>query len=164
MASRAPAGRGLLLLLAFLAPGCDWIDDLTGPSVPDVAGTYSGPLIFSATMAEGGETLTFTANGTMTAEVGQDGDKVGIGGSFTIEGDTVAIEAVPGTIDGDGQWMQDAGTDGGFIVDDGCDRTVDSAIWFWPERKQLVMEMGGSSDAPTMECPDVTFSARLERG
>ena len=148
--SRARAGPGLVLLLAVaLVSGCDWIDDLTGPSVPDVA--------------EGGETLTFTANGTMTADVGQDGDRVGIGGSFIVEGDTVAIEAVPGTIDGDGQWTQDAGADGGFIVDDGCDRTVNSAIWFWPEREQLVVEMGGSSDAPTMECPDVTFSARLGR-
>ncbi len=28
----------------------------------------------------------------------------------------------------------------------------------------LTVEMGGSSPEPTMECPDITFSARLERG
>ncbi len=54
-------------------------------------------------MASDGQTVTITVNGSMTLDVEQDGDRVTIGGSFTIEGDTEAIDAFPGTIDGDGQ-------------------------------------------------------------
>ena len=158
--------RGFLLLAA-LSFGCSWIADLTGPSVPDVAGAYAGAYALQAVAGP----VTVALAGGMRLDVEQDGNSVTIGGSFAIGDDSVtthnsvAIDAVSGTITDDGHWTQGAGAPRGFTgitAEDDC-RTWDSAVWFWVKRGVLAIELSGRSPEPTMKCPDIAYSASLGR-
>ncbi len=153
---------GVLLAVVCLnaVPGCDWVDELTGPSIPEVAGTYTGPVTAEATVGA----MTITVTGSMTVVAAQDGDRVTLSGSLTVEGETEALDAVPGTIGGDGLWTQDPDAPGGFAVeaDDDCGITVDSTVRF--SGGTLTIEASGTSPEPTMECPSARLSATLTRG
>ena len=141
------------------APGCDWLEELTGPSAPDVAGTYTGPLTVEVTAGA----MTLTVTGSMTLAVEQDGDQVTISGSLTIEGDTETIDAAPGTIDGAGLWTPADDASAGFgVEDDGCGGTVESTVRF--ADNSLAVELSSATPEPTMECPNITLSATLARG
>ena len=66
------------------------------PQIPNVAGTYSGPLTITASR-EGG-VLMLSLSGTMQITVVQAGAQLTISGSISIFEETTALEAVTGTV------------------------------------------------------------------
>ncbi len=76
---------------------------ITGPSYPDVAGSYSGPLTVTSTLVTG----TFT--GTMTLAVTQADDQITVTGSTTFMGETQQLPAITGTINETGFFTATAG-------------------------------------------------------
>ena len=70
------------------------------PQIPNVAGTYQGPLTITASL-EG--VVLVTLSGTMHLTVVQAGAQLTITGSTTILDETSALEAVTGTVDATGR-------------------------------------------------------------
>ena len=70
------------------------------PQIPNVAGTYRGPLTITASL-EG--VVLVTLSGTMHITVVQAGAQLTITGSTTILDETSALEAVTGTVDDTGR-------------------------------------------------------------
>ena len=66
------------------------------PQIPNVAGTYSGPLTITA--AAEGDALMASLSGTMQITVVQAGAQLTITGSISIFEETNALEAVTGTV------------------------------------------------------------------
>ena len=66
------------------------------PQIPNVAGTYSGPLTITA--AAEGNALMVSLSGTMQITVVQAGAQLTIMGSISIFEETNALEAVTGTV------------------------------------------------------------------
>ena len=66
------------------------------PQIPNVAGTYSGPLTITA--AAEGNALMVSLSGTMQITVVQAGAQLTITGSISIFEETNALEAVTGTV------------------------------------------------------------------
>ena len=66
------------------------------PQIPNVAGTYSGPLTITASAAGG--VLLVSLSGTMQITVVQAGAQLTITGSISIFEETNALEAVTGTV------------------------------------------------------------------
>ena len=71
------------------------------PQIPNVAGTYSGPLTITASL-EGGAVMV-SLSGTMHLTVVQAGAQLTITGSTTILDETSALEAVTGTVNDTGR-------------------------------------------------------------
>ena len=71
------------------------------PQIPNVAGTYRGPLTITAAL-EGGAVMV-SLSGTMHITVVQAGAQLTITGSTTILDETSALEAVTGTVDDTGR-------------------------------------------------------------
>ena len=71
------------------------------PQIPNVAGTYSGPLTITASR-EGG-VLLVSLSGTMQITVVQAGAQLTISGSVAIFDETSALETVTGTVDDTGR-------------------------------------------------------------
>ena len=71
------------------------------PQIPNVAGTYRGPLTITASL-EGGAVMV-SLSGTMHITVVQAGAQLTITGSTTILDETSALEAVTGTVDDTGR-------------------------------------------------------------
>ena len=71
------------------------------PQIPNVAGTYRGPLTITAAL-EGGAVMV-SLSGTMQITVVQAGAQLTITGSTTILDETSALEAVTGTVDDTGR-------------------------------------------------------------
>ena len=71
------------------------------PQIPNVAGTYSGPLTITASR-EGG-VLLVSLNGTMHITVVQAGAQLTISGSISIFEETSALDTVTGTVDDTGR-------------------------------------------------------------
>jgi hypothetical protein len=127
--------------------------------VPDVAGAYTGPLTVEVTVGGFG---TVTVAGSMTMVAEQDRDSVTISGSFTVEGDTETLSAVPGTIDETGLWTEAANVSGGFVIEDGgCVYAGKSTVRF--SGSSLRIEMSATRPAPTFDCPNISMSADLTR-
>ena len=66
------------------------------PQIPNVAGTYSGPLTITASVEGSG--LMVSLSGTMHITVVQAGAQLTISGSISIVDETTALESVPGTV------------------------------------------------------------------
>ena len=66
------------------------------PQIPNVAGTYSGPLTITGSAAGG--VLMVSLSGTMEITVAQAGAQLTITGSISIFEETNALEAVTGTV------------------------------------------------------------------
>ena len=66
------------------------------PQIPNVAGTYSGPLTITASAAGGA--LMVNLSGTMQITVVQAGAQLTITGSISIFEETNALQAVTGTV------------------------------------------------------------------
>ena len=66
------------------------------PQIPNVAGTYRGPLTITASVE--GDGLMVSLSGTMQITVVQAGAQLTITGSISIVEETTALEAVPGTV------------------------------------------------------------------
>ena len=71
------------------------------PQIPNVAGTYRGPLTITASL-EGGAVMV-SLSGTMQITVVQAGAQLTITGSTTILDETSALEAVTGTVNDTGR-------------------------------------------------------------
>ena len=71
------------------------------PQIPNVAGTYRGPLTITAAL-EGGVVMV-SLSGTMQLTVVQAGAQLTITGSVSIFDETSALEAVTGTVDATGR-------------------------------------------------------------
>lgn len=94
---------------------------ITGPSYPDVAGTYSGPLTVTSTLVSG----SFT--GTMTMNVVQVDDQITVTGSVTFMGDTDQLPAITGTINETGFFTATAGGSAPSTSDPECGITTTTA-------------------------------------
>ena len=66
------------------------------PQIPNVAGTYRGPLTITAALESGG--LMVSLSGTMQITVVQAGAQLTITGSISIVDETSVLEAVTGTV------------------------------------------------------------------
>ncbi|WP_428275829.1 hypothetical protein [Candidatus Palauibacter sp.] len=144
-------------LLAFAACG-----GTTGPSIPEVAGTYTGSLTVEATAVFGGMPETISATGSMRVLVQQDADRVTLSGSITTAGDTESIEAISGTIDGAGVWTETGSGAGSFLFeDDECGYVASSEVRF--SDGSLEIEAAATRSEPTVDCPNVAMSAELTR-
>lgn len=147
-----------MFLLAFAACG-----STTGPSVPEVAGTYTGSLTVEATAVFGGMPETISATGSMRVLVEQDADRVTLSGSITTAGDTESIEAIAGTIDGAGVWTETGSEAGSFLFedDDECGYAASSEVRF--SGGSLEIEAAATRSEPTFDCPNIAMSAKLTR-
>ena len=156
-ASAFPATAVALLAVALAA-----CDSATGPSIPRVAGTYTGPLAVEATAVFQGTPTTVTATGSMRLVVEQVEDQVTLSGSMTILGDTESLGTISGRIDGAGVWTE-AGANVGALVfeDDECGYTADSEFRF--SGASLTIEMTATRPEPTSDCPNIRMSAELIR-
>jgi len=96
--------------LILLAVACG---DLTGPSFPDVAGTYSGTVTLSLS---GGGSL----DGSMSMVVAQSGAELTITGSITFLGETTQLPAITGTVNETGFFTATAGGFSGTASDPQC--------------------------------------------
>ena len=97
----------LLLALALVVPACGG-DTATAPSpsvpqIPQVAGTYTGPATFAATLPGISET------GTGEIGVTQAGSTVTLAASWTFFGRTFQDPSVSGTIDSTGRFTRSGG-------------------------------------------------------
>ena len=83
----------LLALLVVVLPACNNSSPAAPtPAIPDVAGTYSGPLAFTVAVDPDN---TQTLNGTMRLVATQSGSQVTLNGAITIFG---AAEELPPTV------------------------------------------------------------------
>lgn len=96
--------------LILLAIACS---DLTGPSFPDVAGTYTGTVTLS--LSGGG-----SVDGSMSMVVAQSSEQLTITGSITFLGETTQLPAVTGTINETGFFTATAGGFSGTTSDPQC--------------------------------------------
>ena len=71
------------------------------PQIPNVAGTYRGPLTITASTDDG--VVMVSLSGTMQLTVVQAGAQLTITGSVSIFDETSALEAVTGTVDDTGR-------------------------------------------------------------
>lgn len=99
---------GWLILLAVASCG-----ELTGPSFPDVAGTYTGTVTLSLS---GGGSL----DGSMRMVVAQAGAELTITGSITFLGETTQLPAITGTVNETGFFTATAGGFSGTTSDPEC--------------------------------------------
>lgn len=154
--------RVLAMLSTFLLAlvACD---SPTGPSFPEVAGTYTGSVTIEATAVFQGTSETFTATGSMRVVAEQDEDQVTLSGSMTIQGDTESLGTIAGTIDEAGVWTEPGSEAGAFVFedDDECGYAAESEVRF--SGASLTIEITATRSAPTIECPNVTMSAELTR-
>ena len=152
-----------VIAVALLAVALAACDSLTGPSIPEVAGTYAGPLAVEATAVFQGAPEKITATGSMRVVVEQVEDQVTLSGSMTILGDTESLGAISGTIDEAGVWTEAGSESGAFAFedDDECGYVADSEVRF--SGASLTIEMTATRSEPTSDCPNMTLSAELTR-
>jgi hypothetical protein len=137
-------------------------DGLTGPSLPEVAGTYTGPVTLGATVVFQGVPDTILANGSMTVVVEQDVDQVTLSGSMTILGDTESLDTISGTINEAGVWTETGAETGAFVFDDDeCGYALSAAVKF--SGGSLTIEITATRSEPTIDCPNITMSGDLSR-
>lgn len=147
-----------ILALVVLLPACDSSPAApTTTQYPDVAGTYSGPLVAEAVLEAG---LTQTLNGTMRIVVTQSGPEVTVSGSFTLLGETEEIPPYTGRINEAGEFTfpDDIFEDGALNNSDCGEITVTS------------MSIAFSSDTATFTyasetaaCGDFNFRATMTK-
>ena len=97
--------------LILLVVACS--SDPTGPSFPDVAGTYTGTVTLS--LSDAG-----SVDGSMSMVVAQSGEQLTITGSITFLGETTQLPAITGTINETGFFTATAGGFSGTASDPQC--------------------------------------------
>lgn len=158
----SPASAFPVIAVALLAVALAACDSLTGPAIPEVAGTYTGPLAVEVTAVFQGTPQTITATGSMTAVVEQIEDQVTLSGSMTILGNTESLDTIPGRIDEAGVWTEASAGVGAFVFeDDECGYTADSEVRF--SGASLKIEITATRSEPTSDCPNTRMSAELTR-
>ena len=92
----------LLALLVVVLPACNNSSPAAPtPAIPDVAGTYSGPLVFTVAVDPDN---TQTLNGTMRLVATQSGSQVTLNGTITIFGAADDLPPTVGMINEDGEF------------------------------------------------------------
>ena len=127
---------------------------ITGPSFPDVAGSYSGPLTVTSTLVAG----SFT--GTMTMTVVQADDQITVTGSTTFMGETQQLPAITGTINETGFFTATAGGSAPPSPDPDCGilTTTASTLSFAGRTARFHQTIS------TTHCGGLSFDAELTRG
>ena len=127
---------------------------ITGPSFPDVAGSYSGPLTVTSTLVAG----SFTGN--MTMSVVQADDQITVTGSMTFMGETSQLPAITGTINETGFFTATAGGAAPSASDDECGiaTTTASTLSFSGRTARFHQSIS------TTYCGGLSFDAELTRG
>ncbi len=108
----------LLALVVVVLPACnDSGPAAPTPAIPDVAGTYSGPLVLTVAVAPGN---TQTLNGTMRLVATQSGSQVTLSGTITIFGATEELPPTVGMINKDGEFTFSGDDFEGVMSDPEC--------------------------------------------
>lgn len=143
---RKTASGWMITLL--LAGACS---EITGPSVPDVGGTYTGSL----TLSGGGGSL----DGSMRMDVAQAGAELTITGSITFLGETVQLPAVTGIINETGFFTATAGGFSSTTSDPQCGTvtTTSATLTFSGDTARL------QETASTSFCGNLSMFGTLTR-
>ena len=143
--------RRLAVVLAVsVLTGCG--DSPTGPTsrIPEVAGTYTGPLIV--------QVPTNSFQGTARLHVAQAGAQLTITGSISLLGTTAQVTAIAGTINEMGFFIPTAGVAAG-VVHEGCGRIVTTRTNITFTGRRVRWE----EDASTVLCGSFELSGTLSR-
>ena len=144
----------LITIVFIVSCGDDLISSKIPSKVPQVAGTYAGPLeiIFSATP---GIKLT----GSMKVIVIQAGSQLTITGSVTLIGTTIQLTAISGTINSSGYFTIEKSGGVGQVRDKECGvlRTLSFSITFLNNSIKYV------EDISTDYCGIFQFSGTLSK-
>lgn len=127
------------------------------PQYPEVAGTYSGPLMVTVDDREG---VQITFNGTMRLVATQSGAQVTLSGSITLYGETEELPATVGSINEAGEFT--------FSSDGFDDLTTDDAECGETELTGVSLVFSGrtatfNQTIETAECGDWKVSATMTR-
>ena len=147
--------RVLLGLAVAVLVACDGSSPTAPSQYPDVAGTYSGPLVHVAGEPGRQESL----DGTMRIIVTQSESQVTVNGSITILGQTQEIPATRGTINETGEVSFSEDDRGGVTNDPDCGESRITTL-------SLVFSDGTATFnqvTQTAECGDFTVSATMTR-
>ncbi len=140
----------LLLALCVTAPACE---SITGPSYPDVAGTYSGPLVWSVSLDPSPIT------GAMNITVVQQDNQLTVTGSITVLGVTSQLPAITGTINETGFFTATGGGAASTFPDPTCGViTATSSTLTFSGNSARFLET-----ATTQYCGSWSFDATLTR-
>ena len=108
----------LLALVVVVLPACnDSSPAAPTPAIPDVAGTYSGPLVLTVAVDPGD---TQTLNGTMRLVATQSGSQVTLNGTITIFGVPDELPPTVGMINEDGEFTFSGDDFEGVMTDPEC--------------------------------------------
>ncbi len=146
-----------LLALVVLLPACNDSSPTAPSQYPDVAGTYSGPLVLTAVVnPDASESL----NGTMRLVVTQSGSQVTLNGTIMILGSTEEIPETVGTINEDGEFTFPDDDFAGTMPDPECGETRVTSITllFLPDGTAVFNQL-----FETAECGDITAAATMTR-
>ena len=138
-----------LVLAALALTACD---NMTG-GVPQVAGTYTGPVVFRF------PDLGLEAAGRARLTVVQSGAEVTIGGSLTVAGTTADVTSFTGMINSTGFFTATAHGVSGTVSDATCGtyRPVSSSLTFSGREVRLVENVN------TDYCGNIQLSGTLTR-
>lgn len=147
----------LLALVVVLLPACNDSSPTAPSQYPDVAGTYSGPLVLTAVVnPDSSESL----NGTMRLVVTQSGSQVTLNGTITILGTTEEIPQTVGSINEDGEFTFPGDDFEGAMPDPECgeSRITSITLLFLPDGTAVFNQL-----FETAECGDFTVAATMTR-
>ena len=141
----------IAIALALALPACDGGPNSPENQIPNVAGTYVGPLAFTV---GGAPAATFSARMVVV----QAGAQVTISTTWTLNGQVIPFAAVTGTVNATGFFTPTSGG-GGSAVDPTCGtiRPLSASTTFSGNTLQYVEQ-----DA-TQFCGNWTFSGTLTR-
>ena len=139
-----------ILALCVSATACD---SIVGPSYPDVAGVYTGPLVWSVSASP------TPITGTMSINVVQQDDQLTVTGSITVLGTTSQLPAITGTINETGFFTATSGGASGSAPDPTCGviTTTSSTLNFSGDTARF------HETATTDYCGSWAFDATLAR-
>ena len=147
--------RILLGLAAAVLAACDGSSPTAPSQYPDVAGTYSGPLVYVAGEPGSQESL----DGTMRIIVTQSESQVTVNGSMTIIGQTAEIPPARGTIDETGEVSFSEDVLGEVTDDPDCgERRIATLSLVFSDGTATLNQV-----TRTTECGDFTVSATMTR-
>ncbi len=142
----------LLTLLLFTQISCDSGGE---PDLPQVAGTYSGDLIYELTLRD----LRLTETARARYNVVQSGSTLTISGTINLLGDVSDIAAVTGEINATGFFSPTAGGSLGSYRDPTCGQitTTSSSLTFSGDNLRI------QQSAVTDACGDISVRGVLVR-
>ena len=146
--------RVLLGLAATALAACGGSGPTAPSEYPDVAGTYSGPLVHMA--GEPGRQQSL--DGTMRIIVTQSESRVTVNGSITILGQTAEIPPTRGTINETGEVSFSEDALGGVTNDPDCGESTTALSLVFSDGTATFNQV-----TQTAECGDSTVSATMTR-